>query len=116
MHRLTARALLVIFLVALTAPLLFAVTAPAPHACCVRKPMRGQPEFEAANCREHDCCRIPAVSHCFQFARPAIVNIILSSGRLRSELRLLHRSSKIESSLSARAPPSPAGLANSFFE
>lgn len=40
MYRLTARVLLVLLLAGMFVPVAVAVSAPLPHACCMRKPMR----------------------------------------------------------------------------
>ncbi len=42
MHRLTARLLLVLLLVGTFAPVALAISAPVPHACCMRKPLHDQ--------------------------------------------------------------------------
>ena len=39
MYRLTARLLLVLLLAGTFVPVAMAVSAPVPHACCMRKPM-----------------------------------------------------------------------------
>ena len=112
MHRLTARALLVTFLVAIFAPVALAVTAPGPHACCVRKPMHGSvsAEFQATNCAQHDCCRTAVLSHSLQLPRLAILHVPARSSRLHSDLRPINGSTEIHASLSVRAPPSQANL------
>jgi len=71
MHRLTARVLLTLLLVGVFAPLALAISAPAPHACCMRKPMSGDAapssQFSATpDCCNHDCCRVLTIS---QWAR-----------------------------------------------
>jgi hypothetical protein len=68
MNRLTARLLLVGLLVSVLAPVAMAVSAPAPHACCMRKAMNngGATPFEfhaPAGCCTHDCCRPLTVAH-----------------------------------------------------
>jgi len=67
MHRLTARVLLTLLLVGTFAPLALAISAPAPHACCMRKPMSGDAapgsQFSATpDCCNHDCCRVVTTS------------------------------------------------------
>jgi hypothetical protein len=60
MHRLTARLLLVLVLVSILAPVALAVSAPPPHACCLRKPMHDHGshglEFQAVMCGHGNCC------------------------------------------------------------
>ena len=55
-HKLTARALLVLLLAGIFVPVAMAVAQPAPHACCARKPMHGSAaEIRDAGCDMH-CC------------------------------------------------------------
>lgn len=60
MHRLTARLLLVLVLVSIFAPVALAISAPPPHACCLRKPMHEHGshglEFQAVVCGHGNCC------------------------------------------------------------
>jgi hypothetical protein len=60
MHRLTARLLLVLVLVGILAPVALAISAPPPHACCLRKPMHDHGshglEFQAVMCGHGNCC------------------------------------------------------------
>jgi len=67
MHRLTARFLLVLMLVGTIAPVALAISAPAPHACCLRKPAHhhGSSDLEvhAASCDSHSCCSPVTTAH-----------------------------------------------------
>jgi hypothetical protein len=60
MHRLTARLLLVLLLAGIFVPVAMAVTAPLPHACCMRKPMHnhgsGSRDLQAVGNENHNCC------------------------------------------------------------
>ena len=60
MHRLTARLLLVLFLAGTFAPVALAISAPPPHACCMRKPMHGPGsrslQTSTAGGEHHNCC------------------------------------------------------------
>jgi hypothetical protein len=67
MHRLTAKVLLILLLVSILAPIGLALTAPATHACCLRKPMhdlgpRGAQINAPPGCCHHDCCRPLTIS------------------------------------------------------
>jgi hypothetical protein len=73
MHRLTARILLILSLAGIFAPLALAISTPAPHACCMRKPMASenpvqQEVLASPTCCNHDCCRVVVTS---QWAKPA---------------------------------------------
>lgn len=67
MHRMTARLLLVLLLVGIIAPLALAISAPPPHACCVRKPMHNHGsrslEGQAAGGENHNCCPPVTTAH-----------------------------------------------------
>jgi hypothetical protein len=60
MHRLTARLLLVLTLVGTLAPVALAVSAPPPHACCMRKPLHDQGsrslQTQTVDAGHHNCC------------------------------------------------------------
>ncbi len=67
MHRLTARLLLVLLLAGIFVPVGMAVTAPLPHACCMRKPMRNHGsssrDLQAVNSQDHSCCTPATTAH-----------------------------------------------------
>ncbi len=67
MHRLTARLLLVLLLVGTIAPVALAISAPAPHACCVRTPMHdhasGGREMRETASRTGNCCPPVTAAH-----------------------------------------------------
>lgn len=67
MHRTTARFLLVLLLVGTLAPVALAITAPPPHACCVRKPMRdhgaGSLRVQASDSGHPNCCPPVTTAH-----------------------------------------------------
>ena len=60
MYRLTAKLLLVLLLVGTLAPAALAISAPLPHACCMRKPMHdhgsGIRDIQAVSGQSHNCC------------------------------------------------------------
>ena len=60
MHRLTARLLLVFLLAGVFVPVGMAISAPLPHACCMRKAMHhhgsGSREIQAVGGRNGNCC------------------------------------------------------------
>jgi len=60
MYRLTARLLLVLLLTGIFVPAAMAVTAPLPHACCMRKQMHNHGsssrELQAIGNENHNCC------------------------------------------------------------
>jgi len=109
MRRLTARLLLILLLVGIFVPVALAISAPPPHACCVRKPLHNHasraPEFQATDSGRHDCCRPLAVSHWAQ-PRPRIsAHFAHSSATPLSEPRPVHRPANLAASHSVRAPP-----------
>ena len=67
MHRLTARLLLVLTLVGTLAPVALAVSAPPPHACCMRKPMHEQGsrslQTQTVDTGHRNCCPPVTTAH-----------------------------------------------------
>jgi len=67
MHRLTARLLLVLVLVGTLAPVALAVSAPAPHACCMRKAMHDHTsrslEIQSVGGEHRNCCPPVTTAH-----------------------------------------------------
>ena len=67
MYRLTARLLLVLLLAGTFVPVAMAISAPVPHACCMRKPMHdhgsGSPELRPVGHQNHNCCPPVTTAH-----------------------------------------------------
>jgi hypothetical protein len=67
MHRLTARLLLVLLLAGIFVPVAMAVTAPLPHACCMRKPMQNHGSssraLQAVGSEHRSCCPPVTTAH-----------------------------------------------------
>jgi hypothetical protein len=67
MYRLTARLLLVLLLAGTFVPVAMAVSAPVPHACCMRKPMHdhgsGSREIQAVFGPTGNCCPPVTTAH-----------------------------------------------------
>jgi hypothetical protein len=110
MHRLTARLLLTLMLVGIFAPVALAISAPAPHACCMRKPMHEQSprgaEFHApATLCQHDCCHALAGFRSAQIKPASVGSVTPASSHLTRQADPILRSSRDCSSRSVRAPP-----------
>ena len=110
MHRVTARFVLVLLLVGLFAPVALAISAPAPHACCLRKPMHDRSchnsEFNASpGCCQRDCCRPLTVSQWAHLTPPASAQRTSASTTLQSERRPIHVATPVNDAHSGRAPP-----------
>jgi hypothetical protein len=111
MHRLTARLLLTFVLVGIFAPVALAISMPAPHACCMRKPMHEHGSTSAdlhssAVCCNHDCCHALTVSQSPHVVPPVGAQISTFSSLIPAERTAANRSRLIQSSHSGRAPPS----------
>jgi hypothetical protein len=67
MYRLTARLLLVLLLLGTFVPVVMAISAPAPHACCMRKPMHdhgsADREVQAVGGQSRSCCPPVTTAH-----------------------------------------------------
>jgi hypothetical protein len=110
MYRITARWLLILVLVGTLAPVALAISAPAPHACCIRKPMHengsSRAEFRPtpADCN-HDCCHALTVAQYPHLLPSGGSQIATFSTPLAVERTVVSRNRLIESSRSVRAPP-----------
>jgi hypothetical protein len=67
MYRLTARLLLALLLASTLVPVALAISAPSPHACCMRKPMHqhssGTSDIQAVDGQRHNCCPPVTAAH-----------------------------------------------------
>jgi hypothetical protein len=110
MLRLTARLLLTLMLVGVLAPVALAISAPAPHACCMRKPMHDHGSTSAAlhtlpaSCN-HDCCHALTVSQSPCLLPSAGARIATFSVPLPVESPAANCGHLIRASHSGRAPP-----------
>jgi len=111
MHRLTARLLLLIVALGIFQPLLEAFSAEPPHACCLRRlhARKGQPlQFRDARKLNGNCCPPLTTAHTANVVHRNTASIARSLSivnRLPDDHS--HRAG-FTSSLSTRAPPSPA--------
>lgn len=108
MNRLTARLLLIVLLAGTFVPLALAISAPAPHACCVRKPLHDSSTdatLHAFACGNHSCCT-PLTSACWVVSgsRPR-TKIDPVRASLLAELPQIFRNNEVANSQSVRAPP-----------
>ena len=110
MQRVTARFLLVLSLVSAFAPAALALSAPAPHACCMRKPMHNhsshQAQFQAVDCCNHNCCIRPLTVSRWAQRQPA-TNAALARefAPLLADLPSAPRPAASTNDHSVRAPP-----------
>jgi hypothetical protein len=111
MHRLTARLLLILLLVSIIAPTALAITAPTPHACCLRMKhdctaTSSSRQFQAPpTCCNRDCCRPLTISQWGENPRSNAAAIIPASSILSSTRRSILRADECNESHSGRAPP-----------
>lgn len=113
MQPLTARLLLTLALVGVFAPVAMAISAPAPHACCMRKPMHDPGshagEFSAPPaCCNHDCCRPLTVSHWAQLRPRSGAFVAPLAADLPLPAASVSLSTAVNASHSGRAPPQPS--------
>ena len=109
MHRLTARFLLVLLLAGGFGPLAVAISAPPPHACCLRKAMHDRPSPDARfqaplGCCQHDCCRPLTVSQ-WAHVTASDASVTPASSSLQSERRAIRLAPSVDDAHSGRAPP-----------
>jgi hypothetical protein len=110
MYRLTARLLLTLLLVGIFAPVAMAISAPAPHACCLRKPQHSphSSSVRAAKCGNHDCCRTATTANWAQGAPQHDTGLLLPSTSLRLDISPDFRITRFDIARPVRAPPAPA--------
>jgi hypothetical protein len=109
MHRMTARLLLIFVLVGTFAPVALAISAPPPHACCMRKMHpHTSPEtaFTALDLGSHDCCRPLTVSHAAQPRPRPSAYAVPASAALLPRLLPVDPTPAVNAAHSGRAPPS----------
>ena len=96
-------------LVGVLAPAALAVSAPAPHACCMRKPMHqaapNQASFGMRYCGGHECCRSLAVSQRAQTAPSVVCYPGWKSSNFHPERDAIYRNSELLGSRFVRGPP-----------
>jgi hypothetical protein len=110
MHRLTARSLLLLILMGAFSPVLEALSARAPHACCLQKmhgtpAQNGVPGLHEEAVHQGNCCPPMTTPHSAHLAVvPSSIAAIYSAG-----LELLpadqHSATASLASHSSRAPP-----------
>jgi hypothetical protein len=110
MHRLTARFVLIVLLVGVFAPVALAISAPTPHACCLRKPMHDRAshdsQFKASpGCCNRDCCRPLTVSQWAHIAPSVNARQATASSTLHSERGPICVATAVSNAHSGRAPP-----------
>jgi hypothetical protein len=110
MHRLIARLLLILLLAGIFAPVALAITAPAPHTCCMRKPVHEQgshdSEFQGPPaCCNHDCCRPLTVSQWADLGAGVTTCSSLPAAKLQSRTLPANVLSLMHHVLSVRGPP-----------
>jgi hypothetical protein len=111
MHRLTARLLLILLLVSIMAPAALAITAPIPHACCLRMihdctTTKHGFQFEATpTCCNRDCFRSLTVSQWAEDSLRSTAHFTPATTTLLSALPALHRTDAGSTAHSGRAPP-----------
>ncbi|MBZ5704801.1 MAG: hypothetical protein LAN63_05565 [Acidobacteriia bacterium] len=109
MHHLTARFLLILLLVGTFAPVALAISAPPPHACCMRKMhshSSPETEFCALDVGGHDCCRPLTVSHAAQLRPQRGTHAVPASAAQLPQLRPVGATADVNAAHSVRAPPS----------
>jgi hypothetical protein len=109
MYRLTARLLLVLLLAGTVVPVAMAVSAPAPHACCVRKPMHDHGsdgrEIQAVGGQNHNCCPPVTTAHWAELVSGIDSNTHPVLTYLSPDLRPLLRSNDAHALQPVRGPP-----------
>ncbi|HXW93593.1 MAG TPA: hypothetical protein VEK33_23795 [Terriglobales bacterium] len=98
-----------LMLVGILAPVALAISAPAPHACCMRKPMHDPGTqgraFNAPNCCNHDCCHAVTVTQSPHLLPAVMEQVAASAALLRRQRPATTCICLTLSTHSGRAPP-----------
>jgi hypothetical protein len=110
MRRLTARFVLILLLASLFAPVALAISAPPPHACCMRKPVHDRAshnsEFQVPpGCCQRDCCRPLTVSQWVHLSPSGNAQVAPAAATLQADQRPAGFATTFNSAHSGRAPP-----------
>src|SRR6266571_7786001 len=108
MNRWIARVLLLLLLMGTFGPVALAISASAPHACCMRKPMRRsghENAFQSVSHHDHRCCTPLASTHWAQAETVRRVHVTLPATVLNLGTPPAAPKRHVERSLSVRAPP-----------
>jgi hypothetical protein len=111
MHRLTARLLLLIVALGIFQPLLEAFSAEPPHACCLRRlhaHKDQQLQFHDATKPNGSCCPPLTTPHTANLIACRTTSYALEHSIVNFRFDDEAHHSGFASSLSTRAPPSPA--------
>lgn len=109
MYRLTARLLLALLLAGIFVPVALAISAPVPHACCLRKPMHdrgfGSPEIQAVGGQNHNCCPPVTTAHWAEMGSGIASNIQPLLASLSPDSHPLRLSHQVNTLRPVRGPP-----------
>ena len=109
MYRLTARLLLVLLLVGTLAPVALAISAPPPHACCMRKALHDHGsrsvELQAVGNHHNNCCPPVTTAHWAELGSGINAGTNLLSVNLPPDLPPLFRSNDGNAIHPVRGPP-----------
>ena len=108
MHRTISRLLLIVWLAGIAAPVVLAISAPAPHACCLRSAhSHGAPNsFQAVpSCCQHNCCSPLTVSHWAKVAEVGSSHFSISISPVRDAVESRDLPHRPDRSRPVRAPP-----------
>lgn len=109
MYRLTARVLLVLLLVSIFAPAALAVSAPPPHACCMRKPLHDHGsrslDVRMVGGGHRSCCPPVTTAHWADLGLRVSTSVRLLSVNLDRDVAPVLRSNDENSLQFVRGPP-----------
>jgi hypothetical protein len=115
MHRRIAKFLLLFAVAGNLAPLALAISAPPPHACCLRKNVHnchGSPVaaseqlvLRSGNCCSQNCYRAVTTTRWAKAQPPVITDYVRSGGNLVNSGDPVSFSAGVRSFQSSRAPP-----------
>jgi hypothetical protein len=108
MHRLTARLLFILFVASTCTPVLQALSADPPHACCLRhvhKSSGSDPRLHDSTTHQGNCCPPMTTTHSASLSSIASSIHLPHASEFAPTLVNLHRTTSSNANNSSRAPP-----------
>lgn len=109
MYRLTARLLLALLLASTLVPVALAISAPAPHACCMRKPMNHHgsdtSNIQAVDGQRHNCCPPVITAHWAELRSGIDASVHPLVAGLSPDLQPLRLTNQANALKPVRGPP-----------
>ena len=108
MYRLTARLLVVLLFAGTFVPVAMAISAPVPHACCMRKPMHDHGsgrEIQAVAGRNGNCCPSVTTAHWAELGSEVDSSVHPLLACLSPDIHPIRLTNRADTLSTVRGPP-----------